>query len=184
MAKIERELKNSLFMVAVDYLFREKVVDSQKEFCERIGITAPTLSRIKSNDTTVSDATIRKMNEEFGGRFNMAYFRGESTYYLLSDLMDATMKKESAQKEQPAQTIDQSSLINAIIAGRDLTIAALEKNIVAKDETIASLHEQIKAKDELILSLRQQLNSVTTIHTPVIYKPNDDQGLLMAAEKM
>lgn len=174
MAKIERKLKNSLFLVAVDYLFREKVVDSQKEFCERIGITAPTLSRIKSNETTVSDNTIRKMNDEFDGRFNLPYFRGESVYYLLSDMMEATAKETSTRQEPPAQPIDQSSLVNAALAAKDETIAELR-------ERILDLQGRIKDKDELIASLRQQLANIT-VHKPAIYSTNDGHPLPIAAE--
>lgn len=162
-------------MVAVDYLFQEKIVDSQKEFCERIGITAPTLSRIKSNDTTVSDATLRKMNEVFEGRFNMAYFRGESTYYLLSDLMNAE-SKENGKKEQPTQNVDQSSLINATLAAKDETIASLRDRLMEKDQLI-------KTKDELIASLRRQLELVNGSHTPVHY-PRTSEQIPIAAENI
>ena len=126
-------------MVAVDYLFREKLVKSQKAFCERIGITESTLSHIKGNTTTVSDSTIRKMNEEFDNCFNMAYFRGESTYYLMSDLIEA---HKPAPKADP-QPIDHSSLVNAMLAAKDETIAA-------KDRLIASLEEQLKMAKELL----------------------------------
>lgn len=139
MAKIARNIKNSLFMVAVDYLFREKLVKSQKAFCERIGITESTLSHIKGNTTTVSDSTIRKMNEEFNNCFNMAYFRGESTYYLMSDLIEA---HKPAPKADP-QPIDHSSLVNAMLAAKDETIASLKRELATKDKLIASLEKQL-----------------------------------------
>ena len=133
-------------MVAVDYLFREKLVNSQKAFCERIGITESTLSHIKGNTTTVSDSTIRKMNEEFDECFNMAYFRGESTYYLVSDLIEAHKPAPKAD----SQPIDNSSLVNAAIAGRDMTIAALERYLADKDEIIASLKKQLQMAEKLL----------------------------------
>ena len=174
MAKIERKLKNSLFLVAVDYLFREKVVDSQKEFCERIGITAPTLSRIKSNETTVSDNTIRKMNDEFDGRFNLSYFRGESVYYLLSDMMEATAKETSTRQEPSAQPIDHSSLVNAALAAKDETIAELR-------ERILDLQGRLKDKDDLIASLRQQILSASSTK-PMQYPLYEERSLPVAAE--
>lgn len=161
-------------MVAVDYLFREKVVDSQKDLCERIGITAPTLSRIKSNETTVSDNTIRKMNDVFDGRFNLAYFRGESTYYLLSDLIDARTKETPVKNERPSQSIDQSSLVNAALAAKDETIATLRDRLMEKDQLI-------KAKDELITSLHQQLELAKAVHHPVTYSSTGGR-LPIAAE--
>ena len=82
---MDKKLKNELFKVAVDYLFREKKVGSQKELAEKIGITEPSLSRVMNGCRTVSDKTLHKMNEAFGGIFNMAYFRGEDPHCMLME---------------------------------------------------------------------------------------------------
>jgi len=82
---MDKKLKNELFKVAVDYLFREKKVGSQKELAEKIGITEPSLSRVMNGGRTVSDMTLHKMNEAFGGIFNMAYFRGEDPHCMLME---------------------------------------------------------------------------------------------------
>ena len=82
---MDKKLKNELFKVAIDYLFREKKVGSQKELAEKIGITEPSLSRVMNGGRTVSDKTLHKMNEAFGGIFNMAYFRGEDPHCMLME---------------------------------------------------------------------------------------------------
>lgn len=82
---MDKKLKNELFRVAVDYLFREKKVGSQKELAEKIGITEPSLSRVMNGGRIVSDKTLHKMNEAFGGVFNMAYFRGEDPHCMLME---------------------------------------------------------------------------------------------------
>lgn len=74
---MDKKMKNELFRAAIDYLYKERLVSSQKELAERIGISEPSLSRIKNNRKFVGDETLRKMNDAFGGVFNMAYFRGE-----------------------------------------------------------------------------------------------------------
>ena len=157
-------------MVAVDYLFREKMVKSQKAFCERIGITESTLSHIKGNTTTVSDSTIRKMNEEFNNCFNMAYFRGESTYYLVSDLIEAHKPVPKADPQQ----IDNSSLVNAAIAGRDMAIAALERDLADKDELIASLKKQLQMAEELLKMYK---------HHAIPYSITQSEHLMAAEDK-
>ena len=83
---MDKKKKNVFFMVAVDYIFKEGLVDSQKTLAEKIGISEAALSRIKNGTKTVSDETLRKMNAAFGGMFNMAYFRGESTKFLIEDV--------------------------------------------------------------------------------------------------
>lgn len=82
---MDDNLKNNLFLVAVDHLFKEKLVNSQKDLAQKVGITETSLSRIKKGQRVVSDETLRKMNEAFGHIFNMAYFRGRSTKLLIED---------------------------------------------------------------------------------------------------
>ena len=85
MGQIDKNLKNELFKVAVDYIYKEHLVGSQGELAEKIGISASALSRIMNDKKFVGDDTLRKMNEAFGGIFNMAYFRGEDPHCMLME---------------------------------------------------------------------------------------------------
>jgi transcriptional regulator with XRE-family HTH domain len=140
MGQIDKNLKNGLFKVAIDYIYKNHLVNSQGEIAEKIGISTSALSRIMNDKKFVGDDTLRKMNEAFGDIFNMAYFRGESPIMLVADIM-------------PEQKTQQNPISNDHF---DLVKAALE----AKDETIAALREQIETKDELIAALRQQIQTL------------------------
>ena len=85
MGQIDKNLKNELFKVAIDYIYKEHLVGSQGELAEKIGISASALSRIMNDKKFVGDDTLRKMNEAFGGIFNMAYFRGEDPHCMLME---------------------------------------------------------------------------------------------------
>ena len=85
MGQKDKNLKNELFKVAIDYIYREHLVGSQGELAEKIGISASSLSRIMNDKKFVGDDTLRKMNEAFGGIFNMAYFRGEDPHCMLME---------------------------------------------------------------------------------------------------
>lgn len=85
MGQIDKNLKNELFKVAIDYIYKEHLVSSQGELAEKIGISASALSRIMNDKKFVGDDTLRKMNEAFGGIFNMAYFRGEDPHCMLME---------------------------------------------------------------------------------------------------
>ena len=63
---MDKKVKNKLFFLACDYLFREKKVTSQKELAKKIGISEAAYSRLKNGTKGVSDETLRKMNEAFG----------------------------------------------------------------------------------------------------------------------
>ena len=98
MGQIDKNLKNELFKVAIDYIYREHLVGSQGELAEKIGISASALSRIMNDKKFVGDDTLRKMNEAFGGIFNMAYFRGEDTHCML-------MEDLAYYKQQPEERL-------------------------------------------------------------------------------
>ena len=183
---MDKKLKNELFKVAVDYLFKEKKVGSQKELADRIGITEPSLSRIMNNKRFVSDDTLRKMNESFGGIFNMAYFRGEDPHcMLMEDLAyykqhpeerlvfekpngDNPSLGESANAVPASSPIDHSSIMNAALAAQMQTIESLKsekatllevhaRELKAKDDLIQSLRDQLAAKDQLIAEQKARL---------------------------
>lgn len=165
---MDKKLKNELFRVAVDYLFREKKVGSQKELAEKIGITEPSLSRVMNGGRIVSDKTLHKMNEAFGGIFNMAYFRGEDPQcMLMEDLIYYKQHPEEERlvfdkttpttpKEPAPQAIDYTFLIEKAVekatAYADKYIATLEKQVTDKDKQIAELSSRVRELEMLINS--------------------------------
>ena len=166
---MDKKLKNELFRVAVDYLFREKKVGSQKELAEKIGITEPSLSRVMNGGRIVSDKTLHKMNEAFGGIFNMAYFRGEDPHcMLMEDLAyykqhpEERLVFERNTQEYEQTGIDTSSVINAALAAKDETIATLNDRIADLQRTIADKEEIIKAREARIVALERQLAAAAT----------------------
>ena len=126
-------LRNNIFAAAFDYLKREKGIKTQKRLAELMGVSEDTITRILKDRTEVTEDIITKLQTASGCIFNLQWLRGEESSPILAD---------DVVEEKPQ--LDQSSLINAALA--------------AKDETIAALREQIAAKDELIAALRQQLD--------------------------
>ena len=181
---MDKKLKNELFRVAVDYLFREKKVGSQKELAEKIGITEPSLSRVMNGGRIVSDKTLHKMNEAFGGIFNMAYFRGEDPQcMLMEDLIYYKQHPEerlvfdkshvsttpTTPKEPAPRAIDYNFLIEKAVekatAYADKYIASLEKQVKDKDEQLADKERIIKLLEQKIevLEAMQHLDSTNPL---------------------
>jgi transcriptional regulator with XRE-family HTH domain len=132
------KLKNEIFASALDWLVAHQKVDGQKSLAKVLGISENTISRIMTSKVEPSDDTLRKLSEKFG--FNMAWLRGSDPSHMFPE--DTPLSDH--------HQVDQSSLINAALAAKDETIAALYEQIKAKDMVI-------QTKDELIESLRQQL---------------------------
>ena len=172
-------LKNQLFIRAVDYLIDEGKVASQKELAQVTGITEATLSNIRNDKKIVSDKTIRKLLEAFGGIFNMAYFRGEDPHcMLMEDLLyykqhpeerlvfekqndDKQALPESENAVPAYSSVDPSSAINAAIAAyAELTnrlkqemsdrLADKDTIIAEKQARIVALEQTVADKDSII----------------------------------
>ena len=158
-------LKNRLFINAIDYLIEQKVVEDQKGVSARTGITEAALSNIRNDKKIVSDKTIRKFLEGFPDIFNPAYFKGENIYMTLKEAMEAKMyaeeqklvKEESTAQPQP---IDQSSLVNAALAAKDETIAALRSQLADLRMQLVDKQNVIDVKDQLIDNLKMQINNM------------------------
>lgn len=179
MGQIDKKLRNQLFKVAVDYIYQEHLVNSQGELAKKIGISESALSRIMNDKKFVGDDTLRKMNEAFGGIFNMAYFRGDDPHCMLMEdlqyyqqhpeerLVFDKPKNDPAPQPEPAQpsvndnafitskTFEQ--LLKSIETAHAETVASLQQQIASLQQQIEDKNETIAAKDETIASLRQQL---------------------------
>lgn len=171
---MDKKLKNKLFKVAVDYLFQEKKVGSQKELAEKIGITEQSLSRVMNGGRTVSDKTLRLMNEAFGGIFNMAYFRGEDPHcMLMEDLAYFKQHPEKRfvfvkSKDNPQPEPAQSSIKEPETAPIDkqqdaLTYAAIQVGKMMADlsNSIASVREFQKKLEEREAQLEHMTATLT-----------------------
>lgn len=172
--KVDKKVKNEMFKVAVDHLYQEKLVGSQGELAEKIGISDSALSRIMNDKKFVSDDTLRKMNEAFGNIFNMAYFRGESTVLLAKDAayyqqhpsdnpfadFDKALKQQADSVTPVASAAnipDQASLMNATIAAQMESIESLKRELATKDDLIQSLRDQLAEKDARIAEQKSRL---------------------------
>ena len=143
---MNKKFKNECFRVAVDYLYSKNAIKADKELAEKIDITPATLSRIRKDQSSVSDDTIRKMNDAFGGIFNLAYFRGESTWLLIQDAIDA--KAETA---APHPTTQPESDILELYA----------RMIRKLDDTRIELQKEIAEVRQLKDELRQVINHLS-----------------------
>ena len=137
-------LKNKLFISAVDWLIDHKKVENQKELAVVTKIQEPTLSNIRNDKKMVSDKTIRKLIESFPGLFNPDYFRGQSVWMLMQDLME-----EKAKTETP-------------------------KNVPSNVGDVMELYAQrVRLVDDLRQSLKEELAEVRAIKEDMQTAVND-----------
>lgn len=189
MGQIDKKLKNQLFKVAVDYIYKEHLASGQGELAKKIGISESALSRIMNDKKFVSDDTLRKMNEAFGNIFNMAYFRGEDPQCMLMEdllyyqqhpedrLVFVKPKKENVPQSEPVQPSSQDttlimskmfeSMLKPIEAAHAQQVAALNQQIVDKQSIIDLQADKIKSQADEIASLQKFIAELRSMPTSV-----------------
>lgn len=145
--------KNKFFAQAFDWLYQHGKAIDQTDIAKKTGLSKTTISRILNHGVSHPDEkTIRKLNAAFGNIFNPDFLRGQSEeMFLEKSIPDDSSVNNSL--NEPSQ-IDQSSMVNAIIASHNVAIAS-------KDETIASLERELKKANE---SSRQELAAKEASH--------------------
>lgn len=166
------------FAQVIDYLRTKGLIHNQKDLADQIGSTPTTISRNKHGIVgRLDEETITKFNFVFGHVINIGFLRGESDVMLITDLHQQEKNDTEVNKnnltdsayhsEWASSSPDMSSLINAALA--------------AKDETIAALRDQLADKERFILSLQQQIRE-TRAGFPQKEIPHGHHYSMVAAE--
>lgn len=164
-------LSNGLFAHAIDWIYANTDVKDQKTLAALTKITETTISRILNDRVNKpSEDTILKLNNAFGGIFNLSYFRGESTYLLMQDAIDArTQKAVSPSTDEPTANI--LELYAKMIRALDDLRQQLKDELA---EVQAMKQEYLTARDDF-------RKAVAALHPSIKYT-NPSEPTLMAAE--
>jgi transcriptional regulator with XRE-family HTH domain len=159
-------LSNELFAKALDWLYANGKVKDQKELAAKTGITETTISRILNDKVKKpSEDTLRKINNAFGGIFNMEYFRGKNIHMIADDALQAKVEKHLQEIPNP---IDYTFLIEKAVekatAYADRTIATLERQVADKDSIIKMLEDKNRALEERNRKLDERIRELEALN--------------------
>ena len=162
-------LRNNIFAAAFDYLKREKGIKTQKRLAQLMSVSEDTITRILKDRCEVTEDIITKLQTASGCIFNLQWLRGEDpNCMLIEDLAyykqhpEERLVFERNTQEHEQTGIDQSSLVNALLAAKDETIDSLKSRIADLQRTIADKEEIIKAREARIAELERQLAAAAT----------------------
>jgi len=135
-------------------------IHTQIDFAEAIRITRPALSSaMNGNEAYLTKNLFQKICAAFPGVFDLDYLLTGKGSLLTAE---EEVHNEDIEKIANPQPIDQSSLVNAALAAKDVTIENLKARIAELKDTIADKIEIIKARDARIAELERQLAASTT----------------------
>jgi transcriptional regulator with XRE-family HTH domain len=133
-------------------------IHTQIDFAEAIRITRPALSSaMNGNEAYLTKNLFQKICAAFPGVFDLDYLLTGKGSLLTAE---EEVHNEDIEKIANPQPIDQSSLVNAALAAKDETIAALRSQLADLRMQLVDKQNVIDAKDQLIDSLKMQINNL------------------------
>lgn len=137
--------KKERFEKAYNYLKFKGVIKKQEDVAKAMGATRANVSlALNGNPAVLTDNFLMRFTKAYSGIFNFDWL-------ISGDGEMLTINQPQTQQEtSKSNYIDNGSILNALLAAKDETIAAMQDQLAAKEEII-------QAKDELIAALRAQL---------------------------
>ena len=109
---------------------------------------------LNGDEKYLTDNLFKTICEAYEGIFNLDYLLNGNGQLLT---LYEEVASEEFEKQFIPKPIDQSSLVNAALAGKDDAIESLKRELSTKDELIKSLRDQLAAKDHLIAEQKARL---------------------------
>ena len=108
-------------------------------------------SALNGNEKNLTDKLFENICEAYPGVFDLHYLlTGEGQLLTIEE----EVKDKDIENPYGPQPIDNSSLVNAIIAAKDETIASLQRELNAKNETITLQRSRIAELERQLAAAR------------------------------
>ena len=141
-----------------EHVHRYFNIHTKGEFADYIKYARAYISSaMNGNEKYLTDKLFDSICKAFPGVFDLDYLlTGKGSLLTIGE----EVKNEDIGKMANPQPIDQSSLVNAAIAAKDETIAALRSQLADLRMQLVDKQNVIDAKDQLIDSLKMQINNM------------------------
>ena len=141
-----------------EHVHRYFNIHTKGEFADYIKYARAYISSaMNGNEKYLTDKLFDSICKAFPGVFDLDYLlTGKGTLLAVEE----EVKNEDIEKMANPQPIDQSSLVNAALAAKDETIAALRSQLADLRMQLVDKQNVIDAKDQLIDSLKMQINNM------------------------
>lgn len=143
-----------------EYLRKYYGIHTKTGFAEALHYGRTSMSAAMNGDEKyLTDSLFKNICEAYKGVFDLNYLlTGEGSLLTIEE----EVHNEEYEKLYNPQPIDQSSLVNALLASKDETIDSLKSRIADLQRTIADKEEIIKAREARIVELERQLAAAAT----------------------
>ena len=141
-----------------EHVHRYFNIHTKGEFADYIKYARAYISSaMNGNEKYLTDKLFDSICKAFPGVFDLDYLlTGEGQLLTVKE----EVNNEDTENMVNPQPIDQSSLVNAALAAKDETIAALRSQLADLRIQLVDKQNVIDAKDQLIDSLKMQINNM------------------------
>ena len=124
-----------------EYLRKSYGIHTQSDFANALRKSRNSITlALNGDEKYLTDKLFKNICEAFQGVFDLNYLlTGEGSLLTIEE----EVHNEDYERLYNQQPIDNSSLVNAIIAAKDETIASLRRELDSKNETIALQRSRI-----------------------------------------
>lgn len=138
-----------------EYLRKYYGIHTKTGFAEALHYGRTSMSAAMNGDEKyLTDSLFKNICEAYKGVFDLNYLlTGEGSLLTIEE----EVHNEEYEKLYNPQPIDQSSLVNALLASKDETIDSLKSRIAELKDALAAKEEIIKARDARILELERRI---------------------------
>ena len=139
-----------------EHVHRYFNIHTKGEFADYIKYARAYISSaMNGNEKYLTDKLFDSICKAFPGVFDLDYLlTGKGSLLTIEE----EVHNEDLEKLYNPQPIDQSSLVNALLASKDETIDSLKSRIADLQRTIADKNEIIRTRDSRILELERRLS--------------------------
>ena len=143
-----------------EHVHRYFNIHTKGEFADYIKYARAYISSaMNGNEKYLTDKLFDSICKAFPGVFDLEYLlTGKGSLLTIEE----EVHNEDLEKLYNPHPIDQSSLVNALLASKDETIDSLKSRIADLQRTIADKEEIIKAREAHIAELERQLAAAAT----------------------
>ena len=141
-----------------EYLRKYYGIHTKTGFAEALHYGRTSMSAAMNGDEKyLTDSLFKNICEAYKGVFDLNYLlTGEGSLLTIEE----EVHNEEYEKLYNPQPIDQSSLVNALLASKDETIDSLKSRIAELKDALAAKEEIIKARDARILELERRIAQI------------------------
>lgn len=152
--KVNDPKRNNIFAAALAILRQVEGQNlEQQKLAERMGVNKNTITRIITQQTTVTENMISKFQEATGNIFNIQWLRGESDVIFAAD-----MERQINPHQSTKDAFETVESLKCKLADRDARLEEKEARIADMKDRIKDLKQQVADQRQQISDLRSMLN--------------------------